>query len=249
MSFPIEIPAQPAFLSFPDRVWPRLADALYLLAKTGKAIRLELQTILGQKYQLSPRSKSLRSVFERYLPAEELIEQQNFRVFRGIPMTVVRLTAKGEALCARLGWEAVESEWSRLIRLHTGDRQPAHTGAVLAFAYNARLRGWTTQVVPPVENPHVFPDVLIAKEQQKIYVEVELRTQKFNKWAQLNAFQGFVALCAKSPSRRDRLVRECQGLQIPGMATDLVTLYSQSRKTPIGALWLQEWGETSGAAK
>lgn len=244
-----EIPTQPGSLSLPKGVWPLAANALSLLSRTGIAMRYEVQTLLGQKYGMTARSKRMRNLFECYLLDEQLIEPQTFQPFRALLFTAVRLTPRAETLCQALGWPVVESEWTRLIRLHTGDQQPKHTGAVLAFTANARKRGWRTEVVPAVDNPHVFPDVMVEKDGQRIYVEVELHAQRYRKWRQVNRFQGFVALCAKSPLRCASLIRECQEVGAAGIATDLQTLYLEGKADPVGPLWHSRWENISGGVR
>ncbi len=59
-----------------------------------------------------------------------------------------------------------------------------------------------------MDSPVFFPDVLVEKDGRKIYVEVELGTRKEQKWRNMQAAQGFVALCARTPASHCSLVRE-----------------------------------------
>ncbi len=246
MDFPLEIPRQPLTLGLTANLWPRAYLAVAYLATTGYAIRYELQMHLNAHYGEPPESRQLRHVMERKLPQTGLIIAETFHPFQNKALTAVRLTPKGETLCREWGLDVVESEWARLIRLHTGAFQPAHTGAVLAFLSQARRRGWQTQVVPTVDAPRVYPDVMIEKDERRIYVEVELSTQKYTKWQHLAAFQGLVAICAKTPASRLTLQRECEELGLPGSATDLETLHRRAKEPPYGSLWEVEWGACPG---
>ncbi len=102
-------------------------------------------------------------------------------------------------------------------------------------------RGWAVQVLPQVESPVFFPDVLVEKGGRRIYVEVELGSRKVQKWRNMQREQGFVALCAKTPTSRKSLIAECIQVGAVGMATDLLTLYQKARETEAGPLWAEEW--------
>ena len=237
----MQIPRKPRDLNYHSQAWPRVASALYLLSTTGISARFELQAMLARQFGISSRSGSLRRIFEGRLVDDFLIREETLPTFGRHRLTVVRLTKEGRALCHSFGWEVVESDWDRLLRLHSADSQPRHTGAVLTFVHHARLRGWKTEVLPQVGNPVFFPDVLVEKDGQKLYVEVELGTRKASKWHNMQAFQGLVALCARTPESRKSLIAECRQEETRGLATDLTTLYRQSKNSDIGPLWAEEW--------
>lgn len=159
---------------------------------------------------------------------------------------MLRLTDEGRELCRALDWLVIESDWDRLIRLHQGKDQQRHTLAVMYFALLARIRGWSTQIVPDAEGK-ADPDVLIVKGKERHYVEVELGSRgnekQTAKWKNLAGLQGGrVAICAPDVKVRERLVKDCQLAKIGGVATDLATLvakrYYDSQNEP---LWLKEW--------
>ncbi len=52
--------------------------------------------------------------------------------------------------------------------------------------------------------------------------------------------QGYVALCARTPIRRESMIEECIDLGVYGIATDLFTLY-KTRDTAGSPLWDQTW--------
>jgi len=233
-------PRKPDYLPVTNLTWPRLAFALHQMATTGQAVRFELAKTLGEYYDLAVKSKSVRYTFQR-LSELKLIHTETMLVVNSYEMAVVRLTDEGRELCHQFGWEPVENEWERLMRLHSGGMQTRHTAAVLSMAYQARLRGWKTQVVPSINHPSVFPDMVIEKRDQRIFVEVELRHTKLNKWRNVHKLQGFVALCARTAKSRESLVRECRNLDIPVMATDLLSLARVHREADPGPLWLEHW--------
>ena len=233
-------PRKPDYLPVTNLTWPRLAFALHQLATTGQAVRFEMAKVLGAYYDLAVRSKPIRYTFQR-LSQLKLIHMTTMLVVNSYEMAIVRLTDEGRELCHQFGWEPVENEWERLLRLHSGGIQTRHTAAVLSMAYQARMRGWETHVVPSINHPSVFPDLVIEKGDERLFVEVELRHAKLNKWRNKHAFQGFVALCAKTAKSRKSLVRECRNLNIPVMATDLLSLARVHQKVDPGPLWLQKW--------
>jgi len=223
--------------------YQREVQILWLLAQ-GLSIRLEVDWVLAQVNGLKPRSGSIRRTFNR-LAQLELIETQTLRLSKPrTSLALARLTDNGRAVAQALGFEVREGEWERLLRLHEGDRFSAHTVAVLIFALHARIRGWQAEVMPEA-NGKTPPDVLVAKDGQRLFVEVERgEREKAAKWrniAQLNG--GRVALCAMTPDHRALLVGDCKKQRLPGVATDLESLISISwveisTDTP---LWLEEW--------
>jgi len=233
-------PRKPDYLPVTNLTWPRLAFALHQMATTGLAVRFELAKTLGEYYDLAVKSKSVRYTFQR-LSELKLIHTEIMLVVNSYEMAVVRLSDEGRELCQQFGWEPVENEWERMMRLHSGGMQTRHTAAVLSMAYQARLRGWKTQVVPSINHPSVFPDLVIEKADQRIFVEVELRHTKLNKWRNVHTLQGFVALCARTAKSRETLVQECRNLNIPVIAADLLSLARVHREADPGPLWLEAW--------
>mgnify|MGYP001088981002 FL=1 len=171
--------------------------ALRLVAATGWSSVQELGAALASQLGLPARSFAARRVFQRYLVEAGLVHYQVLPYFRR-GLAVVRLSHSGISLCQAAGWAVVESEWERLLRLHDAAHAPAHAAMILAFAREARRRGWAVQVLPVLDGMPVeaTPDVLVEKYGQCWYVEVERsRAFKEQKWRNQEALQ------AAAPSR------------------------------------------------
>ena len=230
-----------------DLRWRRGSMLLFLMATRGTNAHLELDAVIAQREGLSYRSNSTKKPLENLAAAGLVIaetlrmESDDFRT----ALKLARLTDAGRELCQALDWPVIESDWERLLRLHQGLEQPKHTLAVLYFALLARVRGWTTEIVPDVAGK-TAPDVLVVKGDQRLYVEVELGSRgdekQTAKWKHLADLQGRVAICAPNVSVRERLVKDCQLAKIGGLATDLATLvakkYHEAQNEP---LWFKEW--------
>jgi len=112
---------------------------------------------------------------------------------------------------------------------------------VLVFAYQARLRGWSAGVVPEVDAGRFYPDVTVAKDGESFYVEVELSEGKPAKWHNMAKAQGVIALCARNPGHRKRLIAEAEAAarahHCPILGTDLQTLFGQDAGSGL-------WGKT-----
>ncbi|MGB9801024.1 MAG: hypothetical protein ACPLUL_13115 [Thermanaerothrix sp.] len=222
---------------------------LYTLAIGGISSRMEIDRVVSVVEGLSERTNSVRR------PLDELV-QTGLLICETIRMTspfetglaVYRLSEDGKALCNLWGWQVVENEWERLMRLHQGAEQEAHTVAVLAFVLHARLRGWDAVILPEVEGA-ARPDVLVERDGERWYVEVERGDGSRRKWKNLAVLNGGkVALCAANEAGREKLVRDCKAERLEGVATDLRTLSfvgNELRKmfdiTPEEPLWVERW--------
>ncbi|MEJ5200652.1 MAG: hypothetical protein WHV66_00350 [Anaerolineales bacterium] len=221
---------------------------LWLLAVSGIAAQLELNRLLASREGISPEAGSLKRPVDS-LEENNLVIQQTLTIQIGtMPsrLVVLRLSEDGKRLCQLWGYEIVENEWERMIRLHEGDRQEAHTLAVLLFTAHARLRGWKATVLPEVQDTPARPDVLIENENgERWYVEVETGTRVHEnnaKWCNLAELQdGKVALCAKTVEERKVLVQDCSHWH--GVATDLESLIAIKLKSvKVGdELWTERW--------
>jgi hypothetical protein len=230
-----------------DLRWRRGSMMLYLMATCGMNAHLEMDVFVARREGLSFRSNSTKKPLEN-LAASGLVIAETLRMEIGdfrTALKLARLTDEGRQLCDALGWHVVESDWDRLIRLHQGQKQTRHTLAVLYFALLARVRGWTTEVVPEVDGSAV-PDILVTKGDQLYFVEVELGTRgsekQTAKWKNLANAHDRVAICAPNMQTRERLVKDCRLAKLSGVATDLATLvatkYYESKDEP---LWVKEW--------
>lgn len=248
------IPAAP--LRFREQLNPeealrykRKALILYLVAVKGICSRLEIDRVMSALENVSARTNSIRK------PADELanaglLVSESLRMESPFVtgLAVYRLSEDGKALCRAWGWQVVENEWERLIRLHQGENQEAHTVMILAFTLHARLRGWNVSILPEVAGK-ADPDVVLEKDGERWYVEVERGDGSRRKWKNLAGLNsGRVALCAADPAGRDRLVRDCKAERLNGVATDLRTLIFDGDSprnlvdiSPAEPLWLEEW--------
>ena len=222
---------------------------LYTLARGGYSSRMEIDRVVSVVEKLSERTSSVRT------PVDELA-QAGLLISETIRMTspfetglaLNRLSEDGRRLCKTWGWQVVESEWERVLRLHQGETQEAHSVILLAFALHARLRGWNVTVLPEVEG-NAAPDVLVEKDGEGWYVEVERGDGSRRKWKNLAKLNGGkVALCAADEKGREQLVLDCKELRLGGVATDLRTLIftgGELRKmveiTPADELWTERW--------
>ncbi|MBL7162793.1 MAG: hypothetical protein ISS57_09330 [Anaerolineales bacterium] len=242
-----DIPAIPEFSGISRRNdhWQRQAITLWLIAQ-GFSLRVEVQWIVARFFGTDHRSGALMQILSRFRD-KELLKTKTLalRIFSGgrTQFTVVCLTDKGRELVQALGWQVHETEWERMQRLHEkGNYQARHTAAVLAFVYQARLRGWTAGVMPEVDAVWFFPDALVEKDRESYYVEVELDEQKLSKWHNMARHQSAIALCAHTPDHRRLLLDEAEPAALTNkctrLGTDLRTLFEHSQGGNL--LWLEK---------
>lgn len=225
--------------------WQRQAMALYLVS-LGFSLSTEVRSLMAAKLGIRQDAGSLRRVIESLLDAKFLVGRVlSLRASKGIPMQLIRLTRRGRSLCSQLHWRTKQCEddpvwlpyetaWERMRRVHEkGKREPAHTLAVQAFGYQARKRGWQAGVMPMIHAKRFVPDVILVRGDDRIFVEVELGYDNQAKWKNMAAYQGFVALCARTPAHRETLIMECDIVDVPIQVTDLTTLFLEGDK----ALW------------
>ena len=215
--------------------WQRQALTLWLIAK-GYSLRTEVQKLVAQYVGTNPVSGALmRVIADLRVNGILNTETPKLHFFRngGTQFTVVRLSDTGRDLVQSLGWTVNETEWERLRRLHEkGNDQSRHTVAVLAFVYQARLRGWSAGVMPELDAGRFVPDALVEKNGESYYVEVELGEQKASKWHNMARHQGVIAVCGRTPEHRAQLLGEAEAAarkyKCPRLGTDLRTLFEQS---------------------
>ncbi len=215
----------------------------------GQNVQVEIGRYVGDATGAQYRSGSIRRVFDALEESGLIVRQTlTLQVTGNMPtrLAVARLSAEGKQFCAALGWQVVESEWERLLRLHEGEKQEGHTLAILLFAAAARLRGWTVEILPEAQG-NARPDMAVRRAEQQFYVEVETGTRLHDgnaKWrmnAELNG--GRVALVARNVEERGTLVADCKHVAEHGCATDIETLIA-GRLVEVNegdALWAEEW--------
>ena len=238
------IPDHPGISRRRDR-WQRQALTLWLIAK-GFSLRTEVQKLVARYVDTNPESGALMRVIAELRVSGLLnTETLSLRFFRkgGTRFTVIRLSKDGSDLVQNLGWQVQETEWERMQRLHEkGNDQSRHTAAVLAFVYQARLRGWSAGVMPELDAGHFVPDALVEKNGESYYVEVELGEQKPSKWHNMARHQGVIAVCGRTPEHRQKLLDEAKAAarkhKCNRLGTDLRTLFEKT-DSPL-------WSERSG---
>ncbi|MEW6287054.1 MAG: hypothetical protein AB1509_12590 [Chloroflexota bacterium] len=216
--------------------WRRMVQIALLLAGKGVSTASDLRHLLGVD------KKSLHIALDSMLDLlDPLIESRVISIGSLGRMRVVNLTDYGKALARALGVEPVESDLEKIARLHHGETQTRHAALVLMAAYQARLRGWTAEVVPfnPQETPWFQPDLkLTDPEGWFYYCEVETRSRvKPRKWARMRQ----VNLIMPTPNARLWVARRIQNMGIPGRATDLRTLAQQAKAGNLNSFWLEKW--------
>ncbi|MGB9800425.1 MAG: hypothetical protein ACPLUL_10060 [Thermanaerothrix sp.] len=218
-------------------LWRRLETAVQILAE-GVCLQRELQWRMNLSGGATDR-------LIKALVEQNLIEQRFFGSGK-TRYAVLRLTDNGVAFATELGCPIYPSEWDILVQKHNAEEYANHAFAVLLFAFHARKRGWRAEVCPQVDNPLVEPDVLVEKDGERIYVEVEtLRNPRkrrrgdntwVRKWINQYNFQKQVAVCTLTPKRLQGILRYLK-LHYPGVGTELTTL----ARHPESDLWLERW--------
>jgi hypothetical protein len=219
----------------------RLLQALALMALTGFAVVPELCALMETSLRLTPGNHSVRNAFTRDLPATGLVVLETPQFIGPSRLGLVRLTELGRRTCPELGMEVAVSEWEQLILKHNGLQFPRHTLGVLAFAYQARRRGWNVMLLPSTVTP-VEPDLQVSLNGNDCaYVEFETRARAHNqKWEKSNRWNKYVAVATFTAAMRRVLVDECQNFPMRGQATDLETLSKDG--DALGDLWQERWG-------
>jgi hypothetical protein len=228
------------------RVFQRYWLILYLIGRWRLTATMELEEALAEIVGVSAGSGSMRRVMLDLEKANILVSEILKLKSPRTALKLYRFSPEGEKLYQAL-FQArpFENDWSRLIRLHEGERFPEHTLAVIAFTMHARKRGWATQILPEVKGTKSVPDAWIMRGDEKLYVEVELgEKESMTKWRNQSVLnEGRTALCAATQKTRARLSADCKLDHLPGLATDLETLIKGKFKeiNSTSPLWLMSW--------
>ena len=228
----------PGYLDQPVRadVGRRLMQAVTVLATMRYATYPDLRVQLGD----SQHSSSFRKLVNDYLPRYDLAVTCVAHIFgRRNQLGLIRLTERGRRLAEGLGVVPIENDWERIIRKHQGADQPDHTGLLLAFDRRARLRGYTTVLVPDVAQEGFEPDIWIERDGEGLYVEIETayHRNKPEKWRAARRAQGFAAIVTRTRRGRARLIEDCRASGVAGVVTDFHRLYFE----PTAPLWTESW--------
>jgi hypothetical protein len=105
---------------------------------------------------------------------------------------------------------------------------------LLAFAWQARRRGYNPTLLPGRVNS-VYPDLCLwYGEPQPLYAEFETRARaKHWKWRRLGRALGQVHVCTFNQVQRRRMVAECLAARVDVRATDLETLLTTPDHSPL----------------
>ena len=220
----------------------RTFQALYLMARTGYSLAVELRYSLANNLFIEPQNGSLQRIFLTDLSESGLVVKGLLPFIRHCNLAALRLSDAGKAACKEMGWKVVENEWEVLIQGHRGEDWKEHTAGLLSFCYQARLRGWKTQLLPKVD-ANLKPDVCIQKgSSDPLYVEYETAPrEKLDKWREAYKFQRLVAISTSIPSKRGRFADECREEGVSVIATDIDTLTRQAHAGEPGSLWRTHW--------
>ena len=223
-----------------------LYRVLYWIAAAGYATRPDIALAMGIDMQiLAARKSSLLAIARacKTLEEEALIDQTQAKLWYST-FTLLRLTQTGVAYCKEFfPWKVIPSDWNKLIQYHNGMRDINHAAAVLVFSYQARLRGWAVEVMPHEKVLNTKPDVQISKNQESLYVEVEMKAShakgKIDKWRKQDELQGNVVLCMLSAQGAANIAHYLKEkpfprFQIASLQRLLFTAYQESGP---GQLW------------
>jgi len=220
----------------------RLLQGLYVLARTGFSLAMELRMVTEANLFLAPGNRSVQRIFMNDLQESGLVEFQKQALYRSARVMLLRLSHAGQELCYQLNWAPVQSEWEQLILKHRGEELVSHTVGLLTFCFHARLRDWQVTLLPEV-NPTIEPDARLTKgDFSPLYVEFETAPRdKLEKWKKSYQLQGVVALCTFTPGLCRQMVKECHQARASVIATDLYTLGKLARYNFVGTLWQMSW--------
>jgi hypothetical protein len=176
---------------------------LYWIAKEGMSTYGDIALKMGLDISTSKAKNIALIKVQRacaVLKEENLIMLNKLKMYYGLKLHAIRVTDFGKAHCAKnYGWEKCITDWEKLVAFHNGTNCENHSAAVLNFAYHARLRNWIVRVLPEEDSTPSNPDMLIYKDGNYHYVEVETRgnraVTKTRKWLNQYQIQKGVAVC------------------------------------------------------
>ncbi|MBN1139354.1 MAG: hypothetical protein JXM73_22445, partial [Anaerolineae bacterium] len=130
-----QVPDRPpaAYARYFGKTWPREGLALALIA-SGISMRLEAAELVGRRFDVNGRAGSVRRMFER-MAKRGLFDSEVVNVGTASAM-LLWLTGLGREVCKAVKFPVRETDYERMLRLHGGQRQKEHAGAVVVFAYH-----------------------------------------------------------------------------------------------------------------
>jgi hypothetical protein len=227
--------------------WTRQTITLYLLASTGLCARPEIEQLLALAANVDRRTTAIRQAVD-YLVQVGLVSFHRLEMRRPLEtsLVVLQLTASGLDLSRLLGWQAIEPEIQRFRRLlHLDD--PAAPGqaervlSVLAFAFQARLRGYQALVASPPQEA-VQPDVYVEREQERFYVFIEDGSgDLFARWMSAANLPFPSAVCGLDQPGCAHIAAQCKAVKRPAAAADLAALVHERQPAAETPLWTEIW--------
>ncbi len=214
--------------------------ALRTMYQTGYAVAQELRSLVEAACYYAPGHQRVKRAFLTELPEMGLVIKGTPQFIGPSRLALVRLTKAGREVGERLGLgEAAENEWERVNELHRGEEWERHTVGLLAFAWQARRRGYQVKLLPEGGSRGwgVTPDALIWKEgERNIYAEFEVRARgRVARWCKWDETQSLAAVCTYTVSARKGIMREFEQARVFGYGTDLQTLIRSDK----GPLWAE----------
>ena len=208
----------------------RATVAILVLGETGFSLRVQMLTEVGRRLNpddpVNPDTGSMKRMVQR-LEAWGLARQ---RVIVGdwARLAVVELTEKGRsAYRAMTGEQPVESDLSRLRRLHSGDEQAKHTAFVLGAAFHLWRRGLDVRPVP-TDFPSPFePDLAFLEDGRWWGVECERwhpDRDRGPKWRNASLAQGRVYIIGTDEVKSKALAEEALKSAAEVYYTDMLSL-------------------------
>jgi hypothetical protein len=227
--------------------WEREGLALAAMAITGWSNRLALADVLGDHLGISPSSGSIKRLFDGLVKAG-FCRSQTIEYSAAPPLRahILTMTEQGQDVMAAAGIGSAAAEWDQLAApdLAAGgsstDRSAKLAAVACAFTYQARRRGYRTDILPPVEGSR-GPEVEITRDGEEFRVAVDLGAsgeERLARWRNLADQVGYAAICTPNSQARAALADEAGRVCEHGKATDLEVLIGAH---DAGAIWMQEW--------
>jgi hypothetical protein len=221
----------------------------YLIGRHRLSAFLEIDVIISRAVGLKAGAGSMHRAMEDLVSKNLVITETIKSAYT--TLALYRLSPQGEHLYeAVFRAKSIEGEWERINRRHQGEQEAQHTMNMIAFAIHARIRGYSTCILPENKQTTTQPDLWIKRGDESLYIEVEL-SEKENpvKWKNQAALNdGKVAICAGTAKQHEILASDCKAMHLTGYATNLETLVAIAKDKkgfgfldPDDPLWLEVW--------
>lgn len=191
-----------------NRNWERDCKVIQAVGQTGLSISNELEQILEQESQISPRT-TRRALLE--CVQAELLEQDVTPTLDGRPPQSYYLTDKGKWLYQEITGEAPRiQERLQLLKAHKSER---HLAVILKTAELFTHLGYQVEREPlqmQIEtNRYFMPDLVVRQASETYYIEVEIgekeKTSLHRKWENALAAGGRICVVTDNMSTLRRI--------------------------------------------